>query len=62
MDRDGRGRGEDGTGGKGHLYTYTVEPHLSGRRSSGRLGLPGSCYSKPAILLLRTLTSRLPRR
>ena len=31
-----------------------MEPHLSGRRSSGRLGLPGRCYSKPAILLLRT--------
>ena len=39
---------------------FTVEPHLSGRRSSRRLGLPGRCYSKPAILL-RTLMSRLPR-
>ena len=37
------------------MRSGTVEPHLSGRRSSGRLSLPGRFYSKPAILLLRML-------
>ena len=45
----------------GGFVVNTVEPHLSGRRSSRRLGLLGSCYSKSAILLLHMLTSRLPR-